>query len=465
MAAGLGKISEPRGVSPRSNGVVTEGEVRLLYVGRLAYDAHDGHSFPARTIMRTFLSLILALVLSDAIAAAEPQGEWPQLLGPHRNGLSTETGLFDAWPDGGPKEVWRVKGGIGMSGLAISRGKLLTMVQREGQQKLVALSADKGEPLWETDIAPAYENQMGNGPRATPTIAGDQVFVFTGEGILAAVNFKDGKLLWSHDVLDEHKGEPADYGMACSPLVAGGMVIVTAGAPEAAVVAYVCKSGELAWTAGDDLPGYSSPALLKVGGAEQVVMFTGGSVLGLKAGTGEQLWRHPYTTDFGCNIATPISYKDQVFVSSGENHGSVLLTLKTAGDEFKASEVWSSYGPKSVLRNEWQTSILLGDYLYGFDNVGGAGPVSHLTCINAATGKPAWQQARFGKGNMIAAEDKLLMTTLAGELVIARASPKKYEELGRQKVLGKTRTAPSLAGGLLYVRDDKELVCFDVHKP
>jgi outer membrane protein assembly factor BamB len=416
--------------------------------------------------MRAFLFLTLTVSLASGVTvAADPSAEWPQFLGPNRNGISTETGLLDAWPDGGPKEVWRVKGGIGMAELAISRGKLLTMVQRDDQQKLIALSADTGKPLWETDIAPAYENQMGNGTRATPTIAGDQVFVLTGEGILAAVNFSDGKLLWSHDVLKEHNGKPADYGMACSPLVAAGQVIVTAGAPGAAVVAYDCKSGKLAWTAGDDLPGYSSPALLRIGGREQIVVYTGSSVLGLKPSAGEILWRHPYQTDFGCNIATPIAYKDQVFVSSGENHGSVLLALKDAGDEFKASEVWSSYGPKSVLRNEWQTSILLGDHLYGFDNVGGAGPVSHLTCINVATGKVAWQQPRFGKGNMIAADGKLLMTTLAGELVIARASPKKHEELGRQKVIGKTRTAPSLAGGLLYVRDDKEIVCFDVRKP
>jgi outer membrane protein assembly factor BamB len=410
-----------------------------------------------------YLMLALLLTLESAIAV-EPAGEWPQHLGPNRNGISTETGLLDAWPESGPKEVWRVKGGVGMSGLAISRSQLLTMVQRGGQQKLIALSADKGEPLWETDIAPAYKNQMGDGPRATPTIAGEQVFVFTGEGILAAVQFKDGKLLWSHDVLDEHNGEPADYGMACSPLVVEGKVMVTAGAPGAAVVAYDAKSGKLAWSAGDDLPGYSSPALLNVGGREQVVAYTGGSVMGLKAGTGEVFWRHPYETDFGCNIATPIAYKDQVFVSSGENHGSVLLALKNVGDQYKASEVWSSYGPKSVLRNEWQTSILLGEYLYGFDNVGGAGPVSHLTCVNAATGKPAWQQARFGKGNMIAAEDKLFMSTLAGELVIARASPKKYDELGRKVVVGKTRQAPALAGGLLYLRDDKEIVCLDVRK-
>lgn len=410
------------------------------------------------------LSALLALAGNAMLFAAEPEGEWPQFLGPNRNGISSETGLIDAWPEGGPKELWRAKGGIGMAGLGISRGKLLTMVQREGQQQLIALDAESGEPQWETDIAPAYRNQMGDGPRGTPTIAGDQVFVFTGEGILAAVQLSDGKLLWSHNVVKELKGKQADYGMACSPLVVEGQVIVTAGAPQAAVVAYDAKSGKLAWTAGDALAGYSSPALLNVGGREQIVAFTGGAVLGLEPGKGTVLWQHDFETDFGCNIATPLAYQDQVFVSAGENHGSALLALKPAGDEFKVSEVWSSLGPKSVLRNEWQTSILLGDHLYGFDNVGGAGPISHLTCVNAATGKPAWQEARFGKGNLIAAEGKLFMSTMKGELVVAVASPKQYEELGRKIVIGKTRQAPALAGGRLYLRDDKEIVCLDVRK-
>jgi outer membrane protein assembly factor BamB len=117
-----------------------------------------------------------------------------------------------------------------------------------------------------------------------------------------------------------------------------------------------------------------------------------------------------------------------------------------------------------VLRNEWQTSILLDGHFYGFDNVGGAGPVSHLTCVNASTGQRVWQQLRFGKGNLIAADGKLWISTMAGELVLVRATTKGYEELGRVAVLGSTRQAPALAGGLLYLRDDKEIVCLDVRK-
>ena len=410
------------------------------------------------------LTMLIVLALGAPVLVAA-ESDWPQFLGPHRNGISSETAIIDQWPTEGPKERWRAPGGIGMSGLAIQGGKLLTMVQRDDEQQLIALNSITGKPLWSTPIAPAYKNQMGNGPRATPTVAGGRAFVFTGEGILAAVNVDDGKVLWSHNVLSEHKGEPADYGMACSPLVIGDLVIVTAGAPQAAVVAYDIKSGKQAWTAGDEAAGYSSPALLKLGGQDQIVAFTGASVLGLLPKNGSLLWQYPFVTDFGCNIATPLAYRDQVFVSSGESHGCALLALKAGDSGIKATEVWSSLGPKSVLRNEWQTSILLDDHLYGFDNVGGAGPVSHLTCIKAATGERAWQKVRFGKGNMISAAGKLLIVTMEGEFVMAKASPKSYEELGRAPVLGKTRQAPALANGLLYLRDDKEIVCLDLRLP
>jgi outer membrane protein assembly factor BamB len=372
---------------------------------------------------------------------------------------------LDKWPAGGLKEVWRVKGGVGMSGLAISRGRALTLVQRAGQQWLVALDAATGKQIWETAIASEYRNEMGNGPRATPAIAGDRVLVYTGEGILAAINFADGAVLWSHDVPKELGGKPADYGMACSPLVVGERVIVQVGAPQAAVAAYDIPAGTLAWKAGNDPAGYSSPAVLDVAGQKQIVAFTGASVLGLSPQDGKVLWRHPYETDFECNIATPVAVKGQVFISSGENHGSVLLAVKPAGERLEVEEVWSSQGASSALRNEWQTSVLLDGYLYGFDNVGSAGPVTHLTCVEAATGKRAWQQPRFGKGNLIAADGKLFISTMKGELVVVRATPEKFEELGRGVVCGPTRQAPALSGGLLYLRDDKEIVCLDVRKP
>ena len=392
------------------------------------------------------------------------KGEWPQFLGPDRNGTSTETGLLTEWPADGPKVVWRVPGGVGMSGLAISRGRVVTLVQKEGKQWVLALDAPTGKPVWQTPVAPTYKNGMGNGPRATPAISGTSVFIFTGEGILAALNFADGKPIWSHNVIEELHGKVAEYGMASSPLVVGNQVIVTAGVPGACVVAYDTKSGKQLWKSGDDPAGYSSPALREIAGRKQIVAFTGASVSGLAPETGTILWSYPYETNFDCNIVTPLAFNDQVFISAGENHGAVLLSLKATGDQFSVREVWSSQGAKSVLRNEWQTSILVDGHLYGFDNVGAAGPVTHLTCINASTGERVWQKLRFGKGNLIAADGKLFISTMNGELVVARITPTAYEEVGRSQVLGQTRQAPALANGLLYLRDDEEIVCVYVRQ-
>jgi len=409
--------------------------------------------------------ILLASSAPAQPAATSKTGDWPQFLGPSRNGISAETGLLDAWPDGGPKEIWRIKGGVGMSGLAVTGGRLVTLVQNDGQQWLVCADAKTGKSLWQTVLAPEYKNPQGDGPRATPTITGDTVLAYTGEGILAAANLSDGKIRWSHNVVKESKGKVADYGMASSSLVVGDLAVVTVGAPKACIAAYQIKSGERAWTAGDDATGYSSPALLHVGGKAQIVVFTGSSALGLVPETGSILWRYPYETDYDCNIAAPLAVDGHVLISSGENHGSVLLKLAPQGNKFAAEEIWKSNGTSSVLRSEWQTPVLLDGYLYGLDNVGSAGPVTHLTCIKALTGERVWQQPRFGKSNLIAADGKLYFSTMAGEVVMVRATPKGLEELGRRQILGATRQAPSLANGLLYLRDDREIVCLDIRAP
>ncbi|MCA9056340.1 MAG: PQQ-binding-like beta-propeller repeat protein, partial [Planctomycetaceae bacterium] len=211
-----------------------------------------------------------------------------------------------------------------------------------------------------------------------------------------------------------------------------------------------------------DAAGYSSPAVLTVNGAQQVVAFSGASVLGIDPRTGKPLWRHPWKTDYNCNIAVPLVIDGGVFISCGENHGSALLDVAEDGS---VTERWSSNGTSSVLRNEWQTSLLLDGALYGFDNVGSAGPVTHLACIDPLTGERRWEQKRFGKGNAIAADGKIWCTTMEGELVIVRADPGGFRELGRATVLTTTRQAPSLADGKLFLRDGVEIVCLDLRRP
>jgi outer membrane protein assembly factor BamB len=413
--------------------------------------------------LRRSLALCLLCLAATNVLAAEPAARgWPQFLGPNRNGISSETGLIEAFGPDGPKVVWRVRGGKGMSGLAVDGKQAVTMLERGGKQWVVALDLQDGSELWSQSIADAFRNAMGPGPRATPTISGGRIFVYTGEGILAALDQTTGAVRWQHDVVDALGAKLADYGMACSPLVVDGLVVVSVGAEGASIAAYQADTGRLAWKSGDDTAGYSSPALLTVGGRRQIVAFTGQSAVGLEPKTGAQLWRYKYTTDFDCNIATPIAVGEDVFISSGENHGCALLSLKPQGEKFQVSEVWKSFGPTSVMRNEWQTSVLLDGFLYGLDNVGGAGPVTHLNCVNAKTGARVWQKTRFGKGNLIAADGKLYFVTVDGELVIVRANPERFEELARAKVCEGTRQAPALLDGRLYLRDTSDIICVDI---
>ena len=423
-----------------------------------------------RPSLRYLPTAILAcplLVVATSISTVQTASadDWPQFLGLNRNGISQETGLIDAWPTGGLKEVWRAKGGVGMSGVAVRGDIACTLIQSEGQQRVLAINAKTGANVWSTPVVAAYENGQGEGPRATPAFVGESVFVFTGNGTLARLKVSDGTVEWSHNVLKRHGGKIADYGMACSPLVVSDLVIVQAGASAGTVVACDIKTGEPRWTSGrGEAAGYSSPAMFTVSGQSQIVAFKGSSVSGIDLKSGNELWKYPYRTDYHCNTASPILVGDKVLVSAGENHGSTMLKIGAKNDNFTVEKIWSSIGGGSVMRNEWQTAIHLGDYLYAFDNVGSAGPVTHLVCLEAASGKPVWRKTRFGKGNMIAADGKLFATTMKGELVVIKATPDGYEELGRSKVIETTRQAPALANGRLYLRDGAEIVCLDARK-
>ena len=409
---------------------------------------------------------VLSLLMTVSVAAQDSKpltsatGEWPQFLGPTQNGICTETGLINEWSAAGPAELWRANIGTGMSTVAVSSGRLFTLAQSKGQQYAIAVDAKNGDKVWTRDLSAAYRNQMGDGPRATPAVAGDTVFVHTGEGILAALKTKDGSVVWQKNLVKELGGKPSEYGISSSPLLVGDLVVVQPGVSGGTVVACNQKSGKIVWKSGSGAAAYSSPVLLNVGGKQQVVAFTGPAALGLEPATGKQLWGYPFKTDYNCNTANPIAIGDRVLISSGENHGSALLSV----DGGNAKEEWTSFGRNSVLRAEWQTPVLLDGDLYGFDNVGSAGPVTNLVCINGKTGERIWEKKRFGKGNLIAADGKLFISTMKGKLVLVAASPDGFKELARSRegIVDTTRQAPVIVGGKLYLRGTQDLVCLNV---
>jgi len=416
--------------------------------------------------MRLRSILKLAIILSPlALGFDTTRAEdWPEFLGKHRNGTSSETSLIDAFPATGPAIRWRVPGGVGMSAIVVQGDQAVTSWNSDGKQWLVCLDTSTGKEKWKTPMGPAYKNPMGDGPRSTPSIAENKVYAYSGEGIAVAVDFKTGQLLWRKDLMQELSAKPSEYGMSCSPLVIDDRLILHAGADDAAVVALSTSDGKLLWKCGSGHSGYSSPALMDIAGTKQIVSFCGTSLIGIDPDSGKNLWNYPFETDYGCNTANPVLVDGGVFISSGENHGSVLLDIKKNNGTFAVSERWKSLDSKSVMRNEWQTSIVIGDLLYGFDNVGAAGPVSHFSCIEAKTGKAVWQKSRFGKGNLTFADGKFWLTTIEGELVIAKPGPTGLQELSRVSLVGKNRQTLSIANGFGYLRDDNEVLCIKLKK-
>ena len=319
-----------------------------------------------------FVASVATLPLATLFA-----DDWPQFLGPHRTGVSSETGLIEQFPDDGPTIVWRRPGGVGMASFAVVGERACTLIQDAGNQWLLCLDVKTGQSLWQFPIAKAYLNPMGDGPRATPLIEKNVVYALSGEGILCAKKLDSGEPIWSVDTPEKLGGKVPEYGMACSPLVHGNAIIVTVGAPDACVGAFEKSSGELLWTAGSETAaGYSSPAILNIGDQRQLVVFAGNKALGIDPANGTELWSYEFVTDYNCNIATPLLIGEHLLLSSGENHGTVLLSVpsKPGGT---AKEIWTSLGNRSVLRNEWQTSLLVDNALYGFDNIGSAGPITN----------------------------------------------------------------------------------------
>lgn len=405
------------------------------------------------------------MLLAINLASNGTCEDWPQFLGLDRSGVSRHSiPLVDTFPSAGPKVVWKVPGGVGMSGVVVVGNQCLTIVHRDEKQTLISLDRRTGIQQWATPFAPAYKNTMGDGARATPTVHENLVVCFSGEGILVCHDLMSGKQIWQKNLLQEMDAMPSEYGMSCSPLVTGNVVICHVGSESATVAATELTTGKKLWTAGKGRAGYSSPALIRIAGREQVVAFVGSQCLGIEPASGKILWEYPFVTDYECNTATPVSVDGQVLISSGENHGSVLLQIAAEGDGYAVKEIWKSLGPKSVLRSEWQTPLVMGNVIYGFDNIGGAGPITNLTCLDATSGVTRWKQMRFGKSNGIFADGKLLISTLEGELVLVRANPDKFEELARAKLFGKTRQAPALSDGFAFLRDDEHIMCIDLRK-
>jgi len=397
------------------------------------------------------LSLALGLV---AQAMAQTAALWPQWRGPNRDGISKETGLLKQWPAEGPPLVWKATGaGRGYSSFSIADGKLYTMGLRGNREFVIAFDIATGKEAWATAHGSAFRNDRGDGPRGTPTVDGDRVYALGGNGDLSALDAKTGKIVWTKNVLKEFDGQNITWGISESPLVLGNKVLLNPGGPGASIVALNKADGSVIWKSQSDKAGYSSGIPVEINGTTQVVFFTSERAVGLDAKDGRLLWDYSRPANNVANVATPIVRANRVFISSDYGTGGGVVEIKP---DNKAQEVWFT----KDMRNHHSSSVLIGDYLYGFSS-------AILTAIKFDTGEIAWRDRSVGKGSLVYADGNLYCFSENGVVGLVEATPTGYKEKGRFRIPQDslpTWTHPVVAGGRLYLRDQDTIYAFDVRE-
>jgi outer membrane protein assembly factor BamB len=390
--------------------------------------------------------------LLDAQAAS---AEWFQWRGPNRDGHSDETGLLKDWPPNGPPQVWRATGaGNGFASFSASGGKLFTLGARGNVEYVIAFDAASGKRLWETPNGQRFRNEMGDGPRSTPTIDGNRLFAFGGTGELSCLDTATGTKVWSVNVVQQFGGTTPYWGYSESPLVIGDRIVLNAGGRKASIVAVNKADGKTLWQNHNDAAGYSSPMLLRTGSLQQVVFFTGQRALAVDPRDGRLLWSYDRASNNTANIATPIIRGNRVFFSSDYGTGAALLDVKAAGNVASAQEVYFT----REMRNHHASSVVVGDHIYGFSS-------SILTALKFDTGDLAWRNRSVGKGSLIYADERLYLYSEQGVVGLAEASPAAYREHGRfsiQQTGPPTWSHPIISNGRLIIRDQDNVYAYDV---
>jgi len=400
--------------------------------------------------------------------AADPAAGWPHWRGPTRDGRPPEGPIRTDWDAKKPALLWRADCSAGFSSCSVVGGRLYSQDYSDDQERVFCLDAATGKPLWEyrypVDYAGTDRGQPA-GPRATPTVVGNRVYTVGGAGKLLCLEPPaDGaatpRAVWQQELIREFGGKLEQWGVACSPLVEGDLVIVQPGGERGAVAAFDRESGQLRWTAGDNPAGYSSPIVATAGDRRLILALTGNALLVVGLG-GEVLDRYEWKTQFQGNIATPLAVADYVFISSAYGMGSALLRLDARDGGVKLVEVYARRG--HAFQNHHCTSLYKDRHLFGFDGMGGA----RLKCVSIDTGKvvESWEAEGVDKGTLILAGDYLIIQSERGDLALVTATHTEFDLVAKlPRVLsGRNNWAtPTLVGGLLYLRDDQKVVCYDV---
>jgi len=407
--------------------------------------------------MRTATTVVAMSTLLCLLSAMSFAADWPQWHGPNRDGVSEETGWSSSWPEGGPKQVWKLSVGVGYSSVAVSNGRVYAMGNVDKTDTVYCLNANTGAEIWKHSYPCAAEGNGYPGPASTPTVDGGFVYTMSREGHIHCLNTESGDVVWSKNAVEDYGAKIPNWGLASSPLVLDKIVVLDVGI----ALALDKSTGELIWKTKDygeawtDLKnhpqggGYSSAIAFDLDGSQMLAVFNATGLVILDPGSGQELMLYPWETEWNVNAATPIISGDEVFIASGYNVGGALLKISDG----KLTEVWKS----KETRNQLNSSVLWEGHLYGFDE-------KELKCLDWKTGGVKWVQKGLGKGSLMIADGKLIALGEKGKLVIAEASPEAFNELASAKVLeGLCWTVPVLSNGKIYcLNHEGDLVCVDV---
>ena len=424
--------------------------------------------------MKTFAPKALALLVG-LLPTANAAADWPQFRGVNRDAQSTEKGLLQQWPTGGPKLAWQVTGlGGGYSSVSIQNGRLFTMGDIGTDQFVIALSLDTKAILWKTKIGPAWTEDRYAGPRGTPTADGDVIYAIGTEGDLVALEAATGKLRWKKSLPGDFGGKVmSGWKWAESPLVDGDRLIVTPGAASALMVSLEKASGKEIWRTkagemgpqGRDGAGYSSVVISNGAGVKQYVQLMGRGVVGVRASDGKFLWSYNKVANDTANISTPLVTGDYVFAATGYQTGSGLVKLSKAGDGVVATEQYFLDG--KTFQNHHGGMVLIGNHVYAGHGHNNGFPM----CLELASGKVVWggnfRNDGSGSAAVTAADGHLYFRYQNGVMMLIEANPKQYREKGKFQIPGVRNPSwshPVVTGGRMYLREQDALHVYDVKR-
>lgn len=437
-----------------------------------------------------WLALLLGLVQTPVGGAMD----WPQWLGPNREGVWRETGIVAKFPPGGPKVLWRAPIGGGYSGPSVVDNQVFVM-DRElakdasgkprratraglpGNERILCLNADTGKLIWKHEYDCPYKVSYPTGPRTTPLVHQGRVYTLGSMGDLLCLDAGMGAIRWAKNLATEYKVDAPVWGYAAHPLIDGDLLYTLVGGEGGAVVALNKDTGKEVWKAlTTEEVGYSPPMIFEAGGKRQLIVWLSESLNALDPATGKLYWTLPYPASGkperpAVNIATVRRLGDLLFVTSAY-HGPMMVKLAT--DRPAATVLWQGKSRRmdkpDGLHSLMSTPVLKDGYIYGVCAMG------ELRCLDAKTGKEQWhtyaavggKKTDCGTAFLVPQGDRFVIFNDQGDLILADLSPKGYREIDKTHLLDPVEAArgrdvvwshPAFAHHCVFARNEKEILC------